>query len=327
MLQYLIIIKPLGFLYGSAGPFLSPENLVGRSGNRFPPTAATVSGLFAHSNPTNIRDLQIAGPFWANSEQPDNFFVPTPFIYLAKKPLANYFQDQENNDNGKIQHTLTWQEKWQEKDSKQIEGKFDRDSWIPINQWYNPQKAYGSPWQYHPHLHPRLLEEQRKVKTGELFLENAVQLHPDACLVYLANQPLENGWYRFGGESHLVEVKSLELSSHLQTLFNQDVGQYFALITVAIWVTNRLSTRNPSDWQLETLNTERPITYRYRFGGKDKVKRLSRGRYAVPAGTVYRLKNPLPSWQNWQESWFPTEGVSLKRWGCGLALPLENIAK
>jgi len=66
-----------------------------------------------------------------------------------------------------------------------------------------------------------LLEEQRKVKTGELFLENAVQLHPDACLVYLANQPLENGWYRFGGESHLVEVKSLELSSHLQTLFNQ----------------------------------------------------------------------------------------------------------
>ncbi|MBC1198316.1 CRISPR-associated protein Cmr3, partial [Microcystis aeruginosa BLCCF158] len=50
-------------------------------------------------------------------------------------------------------------------------------------------------------------------------------------------------------------------------------------------------------------------------------------RYAVPAGTVYRLKNPLSSWQNWQESWFPTEGVSLKRWGCGLALPLENIAQ
>lgn len=30
--QYLIIIKPLGFLYGSAGRFLSPDNLVGRSG-------------------------------------------------------------------------------------------------------------------------------------------------------------------------------------------------------------------------------------------------------------------------------------------------------
>ncbi len=100
MMQYLIIIKPLGFLYGSTSLFLSPENLVGRSGNRFPPTAATVSGLFAHSNPTNIRNLQIAGPFWANSEQPDNFFVPTPFIYLAKKPIANYFQDQESNLRG-----------------------------------------------------------------------------------------------------------------------------------------------------------------------------------------------------------------------------------
>lgn len=37
MFQYLILIQPLGFLYGSAGRFLSPENLVGRSGTSFPP--------------------------------------------------------------------------------------------------------------------------------------------------------------------------------------------------------------------------------------------------------------------------------------------------
>jgi CRISPR-associated protein Cmr3 len=42
---HLLQITPLGLLYGSAGGFLSPENLVGRSGNKFPPSSATVSGL------------------------------------------------------------------------------------------------------------------------------------------------------------------------------------------------------------------------------------------------------------------------------------------
>ncbi|MGG6263924.1 hypothetical protein ACQ4M3_10815 [Leptolyngbya sp. AN03gr2] len=52
-------------------------------------------------------------------------------------------------------------------------------------------------------------------------------------------------------------------------------------------------------------------------------KRLSRGRYAVPAGTVYVLQEPLEiPWQDWSIDWFPKEGPSLKRWGCGLALPL-----
>ena len=48
-LKYLITIAPLGLLYGSAGRFLSPENLVGRSGTHFPPSSATLSGLFAAS--------------------------------------------------------------------------------------------------------------------------------------------------------------------------------------------------------------------------------------------------------------------------------------
>jgi hypothetical protein len=37
------------------------------------------------------------------------------------------------------------------------------------------------------------------------------------------------------------------------------------------------------------------------------------------------LKEPLSSWQKWDEDWFPKEGVSFKRWGCGLALPLESV--
>jgi len=42
-----ILIHPLGLLYGSRGRFLSPENLVGRSGFHFPPDTPTLSGLYA----------------------------------------------------------------------------------------------------------------------------------------------------------------------------------------------------------------------------------------------------------------------------------------
>ena len=65
-LQHLIVIRPLGLLYGSAGKFLSPENLVGRSGISFPPSAATVSGIFAHQlndEPDKLNNLQLAGTF------------------------------------------------------------------------------------------------------------------------------------------------------------------------------------------------------------------------------------------------------------------------
>jgi CRISPR-associated protein Cmr3 len=67
--EYLIVIEPLGLLYGSAGRFLSPENLVGRSGTSFPPSAATLSGLYAAtSSSTELESLQLAGPFWAKSD-------------------------------------------------------------------------------------------------------------------------------------------------------------------------------------------------------------------------------------------------------------------
>ncbi|WP_321572285.1 hypothetical protein [Calothrix sp. PCC 6303] len=55
MFKYLISIHPLGFMYGCSGEFLSPENLVGRSGRKFPPEAATLSGLIFSIN--NAQEL------------------------------------------------------------------------------------------------------------------------------------------------------------------------------------------------------------------------------------------------------------------------------
>jgi len=64
---HLLQITPLGLLYGSAGGFLSPENLVGRSGNKFPPSSVTVSGLYAQvdSNPERVeRKIWLLPDLW-----------------------------------------------------------------------------------------------------------------------------------------------------------------------------------------------------------------------------------------------------------------------
>ncbi|MBE9114934.1 hypothetical protein IQ249_03385 [Lusitaniella coriacea LEGE 07157] len=79
-------------------------------------------------------------------------------------------------------------------------------------------------------------------------------------------------------------------------------------------------------WDIETILSQSPSAFRYRLGGRGgAIKRLSRGRYAMPAGSVYILEFPLrQAWQEWSEDWFPHEGYSFKRWGCGLVLPLEG---
>ncbi|MFM7366708.1 MAG: CRISPR-associated protein, partial [Sphaerospermopsis kisseleviana] len=65
--------------------------------------------------------------------------------------------------------------------------------------------------------------------------------------------------------------------------------------------------------------TDKPVPYRFRSQGT-----LGRGRYAVPAGSVYVLKEPINKpWWEWDEKWFPNEGYSLKKLGCGLCLPVE----
>jgi CRISPR-associated protein Cmr3 len=184
---------------------------------------------------------------------------------------------------------------------------------------------------------------------GSLFLENAVQLEPGVCLVYLSSQPIAEGWYRFGGEGHLVDVqcRPLEPDSSAGKLLTKPLGRCFATITPAIWGSNRLSYRKPMVfeksepkpvWKCETMLCNRATPYRYRLGRNStpsaspsasgsahQASRLSRGRYAVPAGAVYVLAEgeSLARWDQWDEAWFPKEGYSFKRWGCGLALPLN----
>lgn len=373
--KYLIVIEPLGFLYGSAGKFLSPENLVGRSGSSFPPSAATLSGLFAaHYKDAEIRDLLLAGPFWGVTDElqevEQNFYVPTPHNFLVK--------------NGKIAHKLTWKKyldqeekesySWRDGDQEPPNDKFESNTWLAINQWHEPKEVKKAPWRFLPHLHPRLeLDERRVVRQnngqqtqrGSLFLENSVQMEPGTCLVYLSNTKLEPGWYRFGGEGHMVDVSCQDLAQNITTLLNRTIEKSFALITPAIWGSNRLSYREPiylqkgdkqkysqpdpesnerKVWSLAALLTERPIPFRYRLGNRENQqsqeqqqetdnnqqhsqppKLLSRGRYAVTAGSVYVVKEPInQSWQEWPDDWFPKEGPSLKRWGCGLALPLPS---
>jgi CRISPR-associated protein Cmr3 len=80
----LIAASPLGLMYGSAGGFLSPQNLVGRSNRKFPPDAATVAGLVLNANreqqfmdPQHLKQtLVVAGPFWARRDKPTQFYVP-----------------------------------------------------------------------------------------------------------------------------------------------------------------------------------------------------------------------------------------------------------
>ena len=333
MFSHLIVISPLGLLYGSSGPFLSPENLVGRSGNHFPPSSATLSGLYAQQQTSVTKDefanLQIAGPFWAKQEQPQNFFVPTPLNYLVPKEQSEIAYHLKPEFSTTAEEPVQWLPKdpakrqaYQEKPDK-----FSARHWLAIQDWMNPQKVHVSPWRFLPHLHPRLAEDQRRVEQnsdqGSLFLENSVQLDPDVCLIYLANHRLAEGWYRFGGEGHMVDVRSIDLDSKTQTLLSQPVGDKFATITPALWGSNRFSERYPEPWPVKALLTERASPFRYRLGGSGKTKRLSRGRHAVPPGTVYVLEQAINHpWHSWSEEWFPKEGYSLKRWGCGLALPI-----
>ena len=160
----------------------------------------------------------------------------------------------------------------------------------------------------------------------------------------------------------MVEITCDELDNPAKQILDIKIERSFALITPAIWGSNRLSYRYPQElkkgdkqrheladvdsdlstqWQVDGLLTKRPSPFRYRLGdansaleetGKPKraqpPKRLSRGRYAMPAGSVYVLKTAFSedhnTWQKWPDAWFPQEGPSLKRWGCGLALPLDS---
>ncbi len=370
----LITVSPLGLMYGSAGGFLSPENLVGRSNTKFPPDAATVAGLLLNANreqqfidPQQLKqDLVVAGPFWADRDKPTRFYVPIPWHRvvgekdsdeweLVPKPQAN--QDPAPSNGQWLLNQYRWQ-----RHKKDVDPAY---SWQVIDAWDVPSDELRQreavtkvPWESCPFLHPKIKPDERHVVDQDgLFLENAVQLREDTCLVYLTNidhselQPFA-GWYRLGGEGHLVEVESRELPAkhRINRLLGQKIGHAFALITPGVWGSNRLSYRYPQAASFPNrdlkLLTDKAIPYRYRVGqshtqqsqteqsqteqreGGDRYNpkstgRLSRGRYAVPAGSVYVFREPLGmSWWDFPEDWFPKEGFPLKHLGCGLCLPV-----
>jgi CRISPR-associated protein Cmr3 len=352
-------------MYGSAGGFLSPENLVGRSNTKFPPDAATVAGLLLNANreqrfidPQQLkRDLVVAGPFWADRDTPTRFYVPIPWHRvigkddsdeweLVKKPRAS--QEPETPNGQWVLHQYQWQ-----RHKKELEPAY---SWQLIDAWEVPTDEFKErdvvaevPWKYTPFLHPKIKPDERHVVEQDgLFLENAVQLREDACLVYLSNiahtqlEPFA-GWYRLGGEGHMVEVESHDLSAKhkINRLLQRKNHHAFALITPGVWGSNNLSYRYPQRSSFPNrdlkLLTDKAISYRYRVGQSQKEQgeegdrynprstgRLSRGRYAVPAGSVYVFREPLGmSWWDFPEDWFPKEGFPLKHLGCGLCLPIN----
>jgi len=350
MFQFMIIVRPLGLLYGSAGAFLSPENLVGRSGSKFPPDAATLSGLFLSTNLekpfTDHQELKmnltIAGAFWARDEdlKDGDFYVPIPRSVIIDENKV----DQWEIRSGKWHRSLT---------DEEVNAVY---SWQKISYWGKRtdlviKKGVSKvPWQFVPILHPTLDAEQRHVRMpqgntdrGSLFLENAVQMEEGSCLVYLATHPIPDGWYRFGGENHVVEITTQPIDQSVLDLLNQPIGRKFSLICPAVWGTNNLSRRYPTALSFSNkrpeMLTDRPIPCRPRTVKRQFQQRtngLAIGRYAVPSGTVYVLKHPLEerhnTWWKFPSEWFP-EGennkpidqrpLPLKHLGCGLCLPIK----
>jgi CRISPR-associated protein Cmr3 len=333
--KYIIIIRPLGFLYGSAGAFLSPENLVGRSGEKFPPSAAVLSGLFCSTKLTDknfttedknyeefTKKLHTAGPFWAKSGYEQNFYVPIPWHRIIAGDKEKY------RDEWVLDKNRNWQRQRQYKqDEDKLEPAF---TWQTITSWNKTKLDCDThPWDYVSFLHPHMEDHERHSKQKDgLFLESAVQMPEDTCLIYLSSHKLNNGWYRFGGENHIVEIECQDIKKkEVLELFDQKIEQSFALISPAVWGSTRLSYRFPQHPDLASyfpknntkLLTDKAIPYRYNSGG-----RLGRGLYAVPAGSVYVLPKPLnKSWNEFHEDWFPNQGYSLQKIGSGLCLPVE----
>jgi CRISPR-associated protein Cmr3 len=269
----------------------------------------------------STQNLFVAGPFWAEMKALQKVYVPIPRTrILAKEGYDEWFLKQDGT---------VWD---RDRDSKKRDLEPDY-FWFPITEWskktrsiYKNNSVGKQPWEYTPILHPKMEKNDRTVVSEDgLFLENAVQMQEGTCLIYLSSHSIQSGWYRLGGENHIVEIESHELKPDwaISKLLDEKIENKFALITPAIWGSNRLSLRHPptssSFPKVKQMLTDKPIPYRCSAGG-----RLGRGRYAVPAGTVYILEEGIgKSWSEWPSEWFPEEGYSLKQLGCSLSLPIE----
>lgn len=356
--NHLITLEPLGLLYASSGRFLSAENLVGKAGEHFPPDSPAFAGLIAARLPrADVRDLHTAGPFWFGGVSgQEELMLPAPLNLLQEGPA-------DASGYRRCSTRLVWEPNeeepeeagWRPAQRGESPTKALRGGWIPLSQWDSQhlhddekmkpkQKVRVDPWRSVPHLHPRLRDNERvSAQDDALFLELAVALEPGVRLAYLSSHDVPEGTYRFGGEGHLVELCVQPVPSLLNELLTRELIGSFALVTPGLWGGSRLSQREPLDssrqpasrpWHHNSrgpaLLTDRPQPWRHRLGEGDKAKdkdgkpRLSRGRWAVPAGTCVQVSpsHPLPPWPAWPESWFPREGFCFKQLGTGLALPI-----
>ena len=340
--QHLIELEPLGLLYGSSGRLLSPEALTGRAAEHFPPDSPAIAGLLANRLDRASRwDLFTAGPFW--SSPTDGLMLPAPMTLLQESQEDERFS----------RRRLRWHEGdgeqqlpgWRPADGQDPPRKAPSGGWVSLDDWPHLHREQrvpvrADPWRAVPHLHPRLRDDER-ISAGEnaLFLEYGIALDAGVRLAYLSSHAVPSGVYRFGGEGHLVELSSRPLPDALVALLQRQLEGPFALITAGLWGGPKLSLREPIDtsvpngrhpWhhqgQAPGILTDKPRPWRHRLGeGANGRRRLSRGRWAVPAGSCYRVPgDPLPPWAEWDESWFPREGYSFKQLGTALALPLQG---
>ena len=358
--QYLLLLEPLGLLYGSSGRMLSPQALTGRACEHFPPDSPTIAGLIASQleRPQNVAkentplwNLHTAGPFCFDANAND-LLLPAPFTLLQEDTAAN--------DEPTLRR-LHWERTasdgaagaWRPSDGAAMPRQSRSGGWVALRHWQElnaaepganppePLPIHANPWQAVPHLHPRLRTEERVSAINDaLFLEYGIALKPGFRLAYLSSHPLPDGRYRFAGEGHLVELRCLKPPDLLQKLLLQPLNGPFALITPGLWGGPRLSRRDPLDtsrrpalqpWHRDgeppAILTERPRPWRHQLGSADDSRpRLSRGRWAVPAGTCYRVAGGLPPWVDWPASWFPKEGFSFRQFGTALALPLHPVS-
>jgi CRISPR-associated protein Cmr3 len=361
--QYLLLLEPLGLLYGSTGRLLSPDALTGRAAEQFPPDSPVAAGLMAsllaeEQRHGEVFDLHTAGPFWITAER--KLMLPAPLLLIQEEGGATGRQSSAH---------LSWLPTGE---GREASGWFpDRfiapshkartGGWISLDHWphlpksktaQTPIPIHDDPWQAVPHLHPRLKDEER-VSAGDdaLFLEYGIALQPGVRLAYLSTHSVKGGLVRFGGEGHLALLDCTPIASiapALLTLLSCPLAAPFALITPALWGGPKLSIREPIDttiprgsfpWRRHgippAILTERPRPWRHRLGrgradsvhpevAKAGRRRLSRGRWALPAGSCYHINDdkPIPPWSDWEESWFPKEGFSFKQLGTALALPI-----
>ncbi|MFM8276289.1 MAG: type III-B CRISPR module-associated Cmr3 family protein [Cyanobium sp.] len=363
--KHLVLLEPLGLLYGSSGRMLSPQALTGRASEHFPPDSPTIAGLIAKhiERPTNLPKeetplwkLHTAGPFCFDSSA-NELWLPAPLTLLQDDS-----DDPSDHPSApRLQH-LQWDCRdgdgpagaWHPSEGQSLPRKARTGGWVSLSQWplvgdpsaasgAEPLRVHPDPWQAVPHLHPRLSSNERVSATDDaLFLEYGIALQPGFRLAYLSSHAITPGRYRFGGEGHLVEVRCEPLPPLLVSLLEEELAGPFALITPGLWGGPRLSRREPLDtsrqpafqpWHRDgappAILTERPRPWRHQLGASTAVPqnhqrpRLSRGRWAVPAGTCYRVPDGLAPWVDWPESWFPKEGFSFKQFGTALALPLQ----